>query len=129
MLNNDDIPKRIWERRRSVRIDEAVPFKIGLYEGEDVDAETVNISDHGAMCLISHDIPIMTVLNVEVYLPPSGKTFPRARRVSFRGIVVRKDKDQFRGKFSVAIFFSNMKPKEEEVLRRFIEARLKLSPR
>ena len=90
-------PKAILERRRSVRIQEALPFRIGS-EGYDFQAVTINISRHGALCLVDKDIALMTKLAIA--LPIANKV------IRLEGVVVRKEKDPKSGKYYTAIFFS-----------------------
>ena len=113
-------PKRILERRRSVRLVEALSFKIG-HEGYEIEAMTANISGHGAMCLIDRDIPLMTQLKVVLMLPGSGT----AKSIHATGVVVRKDPNLEGDKFFIAVYFSSIKPMDQKTLNDYIERRLK----
>ena len=119
------IPKAILERRRCVRVSENFTFKIDCYDGQDLDAETLNISMHGVMCRVSADIRLMTVVNISLYLPAAGSDFRASKRIALRGVVVRKDKEASAGQYLIAIYFSEIKPKDQKTLQQFIEARLK----
>lgn len=111
------IPKPILERRRSVRIDDALPFRVGL-EGFEQEASTINISSTGAMCLLDKEIPMMTKLRMAVSLE-SKKT------LHLKGVVVRKEKDLATDKFQVAIFFSEISASDREALERYIAFKLR----
>ena len=110
------VPKPILERRRSVRIDDTLPFKVGL-EGFEQEASTLNISSTGAMCLLDKVIPMMTKLRVAISLE-SKKT------IHLKGVVVRTDKDLATNKFRAAIFFSEISASDREALERYIAFKL-----
>ena len=116
-------PKPVMDRRRSVRIAEELPFKIG-HDRYEVEAVTINISVHGALCLVTRDVPLMTQLKVGLSLPSSRKSASRARSLSMKGVVVRKEKDALSDKYFVAIYFSDIKPADRQVLEKYIEGRL-----
>ena len=116
------IPKPVMDRRRSIRIAEKLPFTIGHghYETE---AETVNISGHGALCRVERDIPIMTQLKVALSLP-SARKGARAKVISMKGVVVRKEKEALSQKYFIAVYFSDIQPADRQYLEKFIEGRL-----
>ncbi len=110
------IPKKIIDRRRAVRIEESLPFKIGS-EGYEFEVRTVNISTSGVMCLIDKDIPMMTKLKVAISLPHA--------HVRAKGVVVRKEKDPLTNQYQLAIFFSDIGDSDYRLLKGFIDQRLK----
>jgi c-di-GMP-binding flagellar brake protein YcgR len=116
------IPKKILERRRSIRIEESLPFRIGHRDYE-IRAETVNVSAHGAMCLLDRSVPLMTQLEIGLCLPGLPDSEPKERKISIKGIVVRRAQDPSTGKFAVAIFFSEIKPADEKALQNYIHRR------
>lgn len=116
-------PKPILDRRRSVRVYETLPFKIG-HAGYEAQAETINVSAHGALCVVDKNIPLMTQLAVALTLPLSPK---RGKTIKLKGVVVRRDKDVDSERYFLAIFFSEVKPEDQETLHRFIESRLSTS--
>ncbi len=113
-------PKSILDRRRSIRIDESLPFKLG-HEGYEVEATSLNISYHGAMFLVEKEIKLMTQLSLGITIPHS----PKPHVVVAKGVVVRRDRDEKSGKYLVAVFFSDIKPKDEKILKEFIDSRIK----
>ncbi len=118
------LPKRVAERRRSVRISEPLLFKIG-HRGYDIQAITINISCSGAMCVVDKDIPMMSQLAIGLELP-AGSSGKR-QSVHMKGVLVRKDKDLRTGRYLVAIYFSNTKPADQKRLEQFIGRYLKNS--
>lgn len=116
-------PKRILERRRSVRISESFVFRVG-HEDFDTEALMVNLSNSGALCIIDRDIPMMTHLKVALSLPWTTVSGSKERSVSLHGVVVRKEADAAAGKFLIAIFFSDVKPADKKTLEQFIHSRL-----
>ena len=116
------IPKPVQERRRAVRIDERLPFKIG-HAGYESEALTVNVSANGALCWIEKDFPLMTQFKVALSLPTGQKTAPRFKVVSMKGVLVRKEKDTRSRHFLVALYFSSISPADRRYLQKFIEDR------
>ena len=118
-------PKRILERRRSVRIAEALPFHIG-HEDYETQAVMVNLSISGTLCLVDRDIPMMTQLKIALSLPLTGTGgSSKERSVTAKGVVVRKEPYLQNGQFLIAIFFSDMKPADKKTLEQFIQHRLR----
>ncbi len=117
-----DTPRRILERRRSVRISEPLLFKIG-HKGYDIQAITLNISCHGAMCVVDRDIPMMSQLNIGLELPGGPKGKPKT--VHMKGVLVRKDKELRTGRYLVAVYFSDIKAADKKRLEQFIDRYLK----
>lgn len=115
------IPRRVLERRKSVRIAENLFFKIG-HEGYDIQAITINISAHGALCVVDQEIALMTQLKMGFELPTPGK---KRKAIHLKGVVVRKDKDPRTGRFLIAIYFSAIKPQDQKNLTLFIDRYLK----
>ncbi len=115
-------PKPIQDRRRSVRIVEFLPFKIG-HQGYDIQATTTNVGYHGVMCAIDQDIRLMTQLSVALTLPPVKGNGP-GKTITAKGVVVRKETNPDTGKCYIAVFFSDIKPKDEQLLKDFIDRRL-----
>ncbi len=111
-------PKRILDRRRSVRIEDALPFKIG-HQGYEFEVTSVNISAHGAMFLIEKDLPLMTQLSIALAIP--SKTGSKtSKKSNIKGVVVRKDKDHLSGKFYIAVYFSGIKDSDQKALNAYI---------
>lgn len=119
------IPKPILERRRSIRIDEALPFRVGT-EGYEIQATSLNISSTGVMCFLEKDIPVMTKLSLAIPLDGvEARSGGSAHILRVKGVVVRKEKETATERFQVAIFFSDMNDPDRHSLDRFISSRLK----
>ena len=103
------------ERRRSVRIEENLEFQFGI-DGYDIHATTLNISSHGAMCLVDTNIPLMAKLKITLSLS--------SKKLLLEGVIVRKEKDSLTNRFYIAIFFSGIKPSDQKTLDEFIRHRL-----
>ena len=116
-------PKQILERRKSIRIHETLPIRIG-HEGFELEAHSVNISAHGAMCAVERDIPLMTRLKVAFQLPPYGKGSSKKKQLKITGVVVRKEAMRQPGRFYIAVYFSDIKPADQALLNEFIGHRL-----
>jgi c-di-GMP-binding flagellar brake protein YcgR len=113
-------PKRILERRRSVRIEEALPFKIG-HQGYELEARTVNISAHGAWCVVEKDVPMMTLLSICLTVPARAGA---SKRLKLKGTVVRKEKDPRTGRVYLAVYFNGLSAADSKLLAAYIERRL-----
>lgn len=116
-------PKPILDRRRSVRVDEELPFKIGQGDYE-TQAKTVNISENGALCLVEKNIPLMTQLAVALTIPALDKKTKNGKTLRLKGVVVRREKDPSSEQYFLAIYFSQISAQDREVLSRFIGSRL-----
>lgn len=116
------IPKPVMERRRSIRIAEKLPFSIGR-QGYEAEAVTMNISSTGVLCLVDKDFPLMTQFKLALTLPGNGRA-SKAKVISMKGVLVRKDKDPSSGKHLFAIYFSDIKPADRLFLQKYIESRL-----
>ena len=116
-------PKPILDRRRSVRVEEELRFKIGR-EDYEAEARTVNISEHGVLCLVEKNVPLMTQLAVALTLPASDKKAKRGKILRIKAVVVRREKDPVSEKYLLAIYFSQISAENREILNRFIESRL-----
>ncbi len=112
------------DRRRSIRVAEELPFVIG-HQGYEIQAKSVNISSNGVMCLVDRDIPLMTQLEIVFSLPLAVNFSSKEKIVKAKGVVVRKEEDAVSDKFFIAVYFSEIKPKDQKILNEFIAYRLK----
>ena len=118
------IRNKILERRRSVRIAEELPFVIG-HQGYEIQAKSINLSGSGVMCAVDRNIPLMTQLEIAFSLPIVVNFSSKEKIVKAKGVVVRKEEDAASDRFFIAIYFSDIKPKDQKVLDEFIAYRLK----
>ena len=113
-----EIPKPIRDRRRAFRLDCELPFRIGR-EGYEAEVVTVNVSINGAYFRVGDDIPMMSKLTIRIALPN------RKKHVLAKGVVVRKEKDENSGEFFIAVYFSEIKPSDQNSLEKFLQRRAK----
>lgn len=122
-----ETPKRILEKRRSVRIAESFLFKIG-HQAYDFQAISINLSTHGVLGIVDRDIPMMSQVNLALQLPVPGRSAAvKSKTIQMKGVVVRKDKDVRTGRYLIAIYFSTIKPADQKRLEQFISRYLKTS--
>ena len=117
-------PKPILERRRFVRLAEYLPFEIG-HEGYEIKAQTLNISSTGALCRVEREIPLMTKVRIGLALAPVKRASAKPITLNLNGVVVRKEKDPRTDHFLIAVYFSGIKPRDQNLLGRYVEERLK----
>jgi c-di-GMP-binding flagellar brake protein YcgR len=116
-------PKPVLDRRRSIRITEKLPFKIG-HDDYEAEAHTVNIGAHGVLCIVEREIALMTQLKIAITLPAISKASSKKKTLSIKGVVVRKEKDPAGQQWLIAVYFSEIKPEDQKFLQQFIESRL-----
>ena len=116
--------QEVSDRRRFVRVEEELPFAIG-HRGYEIQAKSVNISTHGVMCRVDRDIPLMAKLEMVFSLPIVVKFSTKDKVVKAKGVVVRKEKEAAGDKYFIAVYFSDIKPKDQKILNEFIEYRIK----
>lgn len=110
------------ERRVAPRVPERLRFAF-THEGEVVEAESKNLSISGAYCTTTKFIPPMTKLQVQFDLPHN----PRKATVRCTGVVVRAEpvvSSPQRAGYHLAIFFSDLSPRDREAIAQFVKARL-----
>ena len=110
------------ERRQAPRVDHRVPLGI-TGEGTTLQTETVNLSAAGVYCTLDRFLAPMTKLQLD-YEVPDG-----ARRVRIRctGVVVRAEPviaNADRGRYHIAIFFTDLSDRDRSVLSRFVQQHL-----
>lgn len=110
------------ERRAAPRVAERLRFAFS-HEGEVTEAESKNLSVSGAYCTTTRFIPPMTKLQVQFELP-SGS---RKATVRCTGVVVRAEpivSSPQRAGYHLAIFFSDISPRDRNAIAQFVKARL-----
>ena len=118
------------ERRRAPRVSERVPLAI-TEGGTPIQAETVNLSAAGAYCTLDRFLAPMTKLQLDYELPDpaGGRGAAGGRRVRIRcaGVVVRSEPvivSPDKGRYHVAIFFTDLSERDRLALSRFVRQRL-----
>ena len=110
------------ERRRAPRVAECVPVAL-TDEGKAFHTESENLSATGVYCTLDRFIPPMTRLQVQFELPDGA----RRVRVRCEGVVVRVEPvvvDAERGRYHVAVFFSELADRDRAAIARFVSQRL-----
>jgi hypothetical protein len=112
------------ERRRHLRLEHNVPVNIS---GGDIDivTETKDLSCSGAFCRVNKFIAPMTKLKLNLLLPlrKNGKIVDK--RINCEGVVVRTEAAADGESFHAAIFFSDISPKDSQIISEFVESVLK----
>jgi hypothetical protein len=115
------------ERRGASRV--AQRISLGLTDrGLAVAAETKNLSATGAYCTVDQFIAPMTKLELDVELPDGS----RRDRIRCTGVVVRVQPaivSPERGRYEIAIFFSDLSERDRAAIERFVRQRLAAAPR
>lgn len=110
------------ERRQAPRASERVSVAV-TENGAAFRAETNNLSATGAYCTVDRFIAPMTKLQIEYELPNG----PRRVRIRCAGVVVRIEpvvEHADRGRYHMAIFFTDLTERDRSVITRFVRERL-----
>ena len=110
------------ERRRAPRVAERVALAI-RDAGVEVTTESKNLSASGVYCAMDRFIAPMTKLDVRFELPEGS----RRRTIRCAGVVVRVEPiidNAERGRYHVAIFFSELSARDRLAISRFVRQRL-----
>ena len=114
------------DRRGAPRIHERIAFSIDE-GGREIRTETQNISTAGAYCITNQFIAPMTKLQLRLELPHH----PKPIRIQCEGVVVRAEpvvESSEKGKYHIAVFFSEMSEKDRGAIAGFVQARLASHP-
>ena len=114
------------ERRRAPRAAERVAMAI-QEAGAELTTETKNLSASGVYCTLDRFIAPMSNLQLRLELPDGA----RRRMVRCTGVVVRIEPviaNADRGRYNVAIFFTELSERDRSVISRFVRQRLSATP-
>ena len=109
------------ERRRHPRLEKSIPIKISSGD-MDIVTETRNLSCSGAFCLVNKLITPMTKLKLHLLLPLKRNKKVISKRINCQGVVVRSESAVDQDSFQTAIFFSDISPKDSQVIHEFVES-------
>lgn len=112
------------ERRRHFRLEHNVPVKISSAD-LDIVTETSNLSCSGAFCRINKFIAPMTKLKLNLLLPIRKNNKIVTKHVHCEGVVVRAESVSTDDYFETAIFFSDITPKDAQVIHDFVDSIVK----
>ena len=88
----------------------------------DIVTETKNLSRTGAFCLVNRYISPMTRLKLHLLLPLKRNNKVVTKRISCEGVVVRSESAVDQDSFQMAIFFSDIAPRDGQVIHEFVES-------
>ncbi len=108
------------ERRKHPRFDGNIPVKFSGTEF-DIVTETANISRTGAYCQSNKYIEPMTKLRVNLLIPCRRNKRVFARKVTCEGIVVRTEAVPGQEYYNVAVYFSDIQPRDAECITEYIK--------
>ncbi len=112
------------ERRRHFRLEHNVPVKISSAD-LDIVTETSNLSCSGAFCRINKFLAPMTKLKLNLLLPIRKNNKIVTKRIHCEGVVVRTESVPNGEYFQTAIFFSDISPKDSQVIHDFVDSIVK----
>ncbi len=110
------------ERRRAPRVAERVSVAL-TEEGKAFQAESENLSAAGVYCTLDRFLPPMTKLQLQFELLDGA----RHVRVRCEGVVVRVEPiiaSAERGRYHVAVFFTELAERDRSAISRFVSQRL-----
>ena len=114
------------ERRRSPRLTAQLPVAISE-ASMTVEAQTNNLSASGVYCTLDHFLPPMSKLQLHLELP-NGRSHATIRCA---GVVVRVEPviaNAQRGRYHIAIFFTDVSERDRLAIARFVQLRLSATP-
>jgi hypothetical protein len=111
----------LQEKRRHLRVDYKIPFKISGDHGE-ILTETKNLSCSGALCRVAQRLEPMTKLKVHLLLPLRKSDKVRPKKITCQGVVVRAQAAEGQDYYDTAIFFSDIAPKDSRTISEFVES-------
>jgi PilZ domain len=109
------------EKRRHPRLQHNIPLKISGDNG-DILTETQNLSCSGAFCRVSQRLEPMTRLKVYLLLPLRKSNKVTTKKIICQGVVVRVAASEDAEFYDMAIFFSDITPKDSRTINEFIES-------
>jgi hypothetical protein len=108
------------ERRRHPRLEHNIPVKISS-EDADIVTETLNLSCSGAFCRLNKRMEPMTKLKIHLLLPLRRNNKIETKKITCQGVVVRAQSVPDKDYFETAIFFSDITPKDSQIIGEFVE--------
>jgi len=105
------------EKRKYPRVQESVACDVAV--GPRIfKAETRDLSCGGALCRLSHEVPPLTKLKINLALPAADQEQP-TDSIQCLGIVVRQEKADGQA-YLTAIFFSDLKQEDRRRIAEFV---------
>ena len=113
----------VHERRREPRAPERIALAVSD-AGTELATETKNLSATGTYCTVDRFIAPMSKLALQFALPNHGT---RPTHIRCTGVVVRVDPvitHAERGRYNVAVLFTELTPRDRAAIARFVRQRL-----
>lgn len=117
------------EKRRHPRLAKKLPIKVKA-DTFDLVTETENISLSGVCCTVDKHIPPMVKTNIIMLLPIKKKNQDiESKKITCQGVVVRAHESSIhKGKYNIALYFTDMKKTDLNTIRRYLESHKEQSP-
>jgi len=111
------------ERRRAERVNKRISLKITSDEF-DLFSETKNISTNGIYCESVRFIPLMSKVNVMLFVPAPGEHGTKHKQIMCQGTVVRtevvREKSSL-SKYNIAVFFNTIDRHARDILADYLK--------
>lgn len=115
------------DRRKSIRV--RGEFLLELRSGKKVHVgKTVDLSPCGMCCETEKSLPLFDEMEIRFQLPAAGKKSQEEREwISCKGVVVRCEAGQGRGKYRVAFYFTECEPSSRHKIAAYVKRELHLA--
>ena len=90
---------------------------------EAIKTKVDNISCSGIYCEVNKEIPLMTKLDLNMLIPTTFPSMGEFFRVHCSGVVVRTKLSKDKGKYNIAILFSDLLESAKDKLSSYIVAK------
>ena len=90
---------------------------------EAIKTKVDNISCSGIYCEVNKEIPLMTKLDLNMLIPTTFPSMGEFFRVHCSGVVVRTELSKDKGKYNIAILFSDLLESAKDKLSSYIVAK------
>lgn len=111
------------EKRGYPRVRAKLPLKIVDRESVII-AQAENISCSGLYCKVDRLIPSITKVSMTLFVPVYSKVHKRTRKkININGVVVRSEpvnRDSSSDGYYTAIFFSNLKKQDKDIISKYV---------
>ena len=116
------ISEQSIERRKYPRAE--ADFHAVIDNGfEAIKTKVDNISCSGIYCEVNKEIPLMTKLDLNMLIPTTFPSMGEFFRVHCSGVVVRTELSKDKGKYNIAILFSDLLESAKDKLSAYIVAK------
>ena len=114
------------EKRQHERVAERLTLQTMSAEYGTIEMEVANLSLGGAYCVANHEIPAMTRLNLNIFLPSTdGRDARLHYPIDVEAVVVRAENlnsSPHDPEWRLALFFSRVSEDDRQVLARYLRS-------